>query len=849
MRWYLKVIITVAVLVALQLVTLQAQEPVTRLRWKNGDALPGKLLESKAGQVRWTSPYFSDNLVIDVGALDSILFSKRSTPPTETFRVSMVSGDVWIADLIGADNNTFLFSSERHGQVRVSRNAIYTLNQQQNPNLVFNGSSLPNWNLPQEGGIKDMTYKVYKMGKKRGEAEFQRFPDFSKLTPQAEGSFETGWLDLKLSEMEDSFGMVFEGRLEMGETGEYTFELASDDGSRLLIDGQPAVKARTGVPEEAKIKLAAGSHTLRVEYFEAVGTELLRAWWTGPNLVRTPLFSTKAENDWYQGPGGHPKTNRTKAKIFRALEWPKRFEINLELTSTESPRFVLALGNNLEQALRLETWGNELVIVQDTLFEPVLTIEKGQKNVRLRLALDDTTGMMEVFDFTGRSLVKLNGVRLVEDNSGLYIHNRGQDLTVWNLSVYRQPVGTKQQINLSKPRVHMIDGQVVYGRLFVEEGNAYVLNEDQTRHDINLEQVDRIVRPNIKLAKVTDIAELFYADGGVVRGQIQQLNSDQVILQTAFAEKPVSCALPGASTLQLSPLNPEKRKNEQIQDKDQLFCVSGLLHGRLSFAASNSPLSWKFEGAMKPVRLSGAAEARVKRNRDLAEPTFDIKAFPELLHLKNQEIIPCKIESYNKETLTFKSPFIVIGKIDSGHVKGVEFANGMFGARDKESFTINDVKLDRALTIPRFNRDNPPSHVLVAKTGDLMRGSLLDISGQRIQFESKLRKMNIPVNRVAMVVNVSMPEEDLDKPRDSHITNDNVRATLTDGSTLVFEALESNNGKLLGHSPFYGEMAIPITSIQHLTFGEFEKEKLKSVFDEWVVQQGREPEYSKQPPP
>ena len=64
---------------------------------------------------------------------------------------------------------------------------------------------------------------------------------------------------------------------------------------------------------------------------------------------------------------------------------------------------------------------------------------------------------------------------------------------------------------------------------------------------------------------------------------------------------------------------------------------------------------------MKPVRLSDAAEARVERNRDLAEPTFDIKAFPELLHLKNQEIIPCKIESYNKETLTFKSPFIVIG--------------------------------------------------------------------------------------------------------------------------------------------------------------------------------------------
>ena len=193
MRWHLKVIITVAVLVALQLVTLQAQEPVAHLRWKNGDVLPGKLLESKAGQVHWTSPYFLDNLIISADTLDSILFPKQSIPPTETFRVSTVSGDVWIANLIGADNNTFLFSSKRHGQVRVNRNVIYTLNQQRHPNLVFDGSNLQNWNLPQTGGIKDMTYKVYKMeqGQQDELWEKERFPDFSKLTPQKQGSFET----------------------------------------------------------------------------------------------------------------------------------------------------------------------------------------------------------------------------------------------------------------------------------------------------------------------------------------------------------------------------------------------------------------------------------------------------------------------------------------------------------------------------------------------------------------------------------------------------------------------------------------------------------------------------------
>ena len=44
-----------------------------------------------------------------------------------------------------------------------------------------------------------------------------------------------------------------------------------------------------------------------------------------------------------------------------------------------------------------------------------------------------------------------------------------------------------------------------------------------------------------------------------------------------------------------------------------------------------------------------------------------------------------------------------------------------------------DMKLERALTVPRFNRDNPPNHILVANNGDLKRGKLLGINGQTIR--------------------------------------------------------------------------------------------------------------------
>ena len=49
-----------------------------------------------------------------------------------------------------------------------------------------------------------------------------------------------------------------------------------------------------------------------------------------------------------------------------------------------------------------------------------------------------------------------------------------------------------------------------------------------------------------------------------------------------------------------------------------------------------------------------------------------------------------------------------------------------------------DVKLERALTVPRFNRDTPPNHILVAENGDMKRGKLLGFNGETIQFDSKV---------------------------------------------------------------------------------------------------------------
>lgn len=844
MQWNLKGLLVVAVaLVVLWTPTIQAQKAgilksdMQTLRWKNGDALPGNLLESTSGVIHWSSPYFSDDLVIDIGVLDSVVFPKRSAPAMETFRVGTISGDIWIANIVDSDEQTFLFSSERHGRFRVNREAIYTLERRVHPNLIFDGSQLTNWELPKQGV------------------------------------------------------------------------------------NQPVL-----------------------------------------------LFGGNARPDWYADRGGHPRTDKVKSKIFHALDWPQRFEIDLELASAvRPPGFVFALGKNLYEALRLETWVNELVVVQGTLFEPVMTIQPDRRNFRLRLAYDGDTGVLEVYDYAGNVLLKLDEVGQTVAESGVYIYNRGQNLTVRRLRVYRQPVGaTQQKVDASKPRVHMMNGEVVYGRLFVEKERAYVLDAGGNRHDIDIQQIDRVVQPGATLVEMEQPVALTYPDGAVLRGAIAEVNPDSILLRTAFSNEPIACVFAGASLLRVELKAP--KNHGPIEDEDRLFHPLGNLRGRVLFdVADGSFIRWKPVGVSKAVRLADIRRAHIERNNRRASKAwpFDGSKFRHILHLKSGEIIPCQISSYDEKTVGVQSPFITASFINSADVKALEFSgrtqanyiDRAHSTNNKRSYInlgagenrnnrivigdmdiewkgegklgefieipkdgeiilmidgkkINvrpdqnlgelvleevfhggasknhklDVKLERALTVPRFNRDTPPNHILVAENGDMKRGKLLGFNGETIQFDSKLRQFSIPIDRVARVVDVSTEavsgQQNSSQPsavsgQQENVVTDKTFATttrvyrqgdlaptvnrklktesqyevtirLTDGSILIFEPLEIKDDALLGRSSIYGEITVPIESIQHLYLGDT-SESFEAAFAAWVVQPAKEPDFGDEP--
>ncbi len=164
--------------------------------------------------------------------------------------------------------------------------------------------------LSAKGGIENLSYKTY-------QGEWSRLPDFSTLKPTEQGVLADGLFDLRATKFQEHFGLVFEGKLNVSKAGEHHFEIASDDGSRLLIDGKKVVEhdgLHGASTKKGSIQLAAGKHTIRVEYFAFGKPNSLRASWSGPGFGNTPLSAGASD------PKQLVSVSADSARLIKALQ-------------------------------------------------------------------------------------------------------------------------------------------------------------------------------------------------------------------------------------------------------------------------------------------------------------------------------------------------------------------------------------------------------------------------------------------------------------------------------------------------------------------------------------------------
>ena len=132
-----------------------------------------------------------------------------------------------------------------------------------------------------------LTYRYY-------EGNWNLLPNFSALTPVKTGAATN--IDLGIKNRADSFGVVWEGSITIPAAGAYTFEVLSDDGSRLYFNSLYSNTATPLVSHDglhwaygvsATVNVpAAGAYPFALAYFEKDGGESVQVYWSGPGITR-----------------------------------------------------------------------------------------------------------------------------------------------------------------------------------------------------------------------------------------------------------------------------------------------------------------------------------------------------------------------------------------------------------------------------------------------------------------------------------------------------------------------------------------------------------------------------------
>jgi hypothetical protein len=289
-----------------------------------------------------------------------------------------------------------------------------------------------------------------------------------------------------------------------------------------------------------------------------------------------------------------------------------------------------------------------------------------------------------------------------------------------------------------------------------------------------------------------------------------------------------------------------------VQTKGQeLAVVMNLLRGRVG-----SPVNLRVEkpGAEGPPRLIGLArgliyvaeravldQALAEHARVAAEQAGggdQAGRFPSLLVLRSGDVVPVAVEKIDAKAVTLRSPVTAGAGEDL-----VTVANGLVRAIELDptagTSKISPDRFQRLTTLPRSQRDAPPTHLLRLRTQDYLRGRLESLDDDEVVFSVLDQKKRLPRAAVSRIIwlhpeeidfaaggaalPVREPEAGADGAENPPADPEPAAGLLVQGvsprgrATLVAERMEGQ--AIIGTSPAFGPSRIDTTRIDKLLIG------------------------------
>ena len=644
--------------------------------------------------------------------------------------------------------------------------------------------------------------------------------------------------------------------------GSLSADPVSLDEHSLVVES-PLFSGRLAIPRE---------WVRRIEWRETapgyLGPGLPSEWQAGAH--------GRSVDDWSSDANGLA-TDVVGAELWKdlGLAAPSRIEISLATTGSSSG-FRLVLGapghpSLYSDGLFIETWGNRLVAyreLEETL--EIASLGSIEDKVDLVVEWDPKRRVARVV-IGGSPLAE---VRLGERTStGLAIRNLGGRLAVRALEVTRTSGLDGLDIGATG---ELAGGEVAsfeVGFLHRTEGG-----------EIPLSEVAGITFP----PRIAVGAPLVAPAGEVAGLPVRLIFRDRSVLAATYIrhrEDGLAVALAGLGTELVVPLDElrgvEFRGNAPARP---LLAPHRLTIGsktRIGTCAGWDPgrrgLLWRPDGSRRAAPLAEAFEGSVLLAQE-SEYFVGRTAAPHDLHLADGDRVAVRIISVDEAGLLVASPFGGEHRIPASELCAIELdARGLSrvlpeskpeetqerrrvqrqammgwhagdGAPLRDRDVIDEERRGRALSLPRQGASRPPTHLLIGRNGDLLRGRLVSIGPGEVRFDVHLEEIRIPIEDVVGVVRLDPPPEGAPEPgaiEGSGIAlREDAGAPATTWVQLVLgERMRLNarleawdEGKIVAETRWLGRIEIPVAEVERVAIGDALRSRLDPRFEGWVLE-------------
>ena len=472
---------------------------------------------------------------------------------------------------------------------------------------------------------------------------------------------------------------------------------------------------------------------------------------------------------------------------------------------------------------------------------------------------------LQILDSKSERLIK---IALQSDSPlAIAINNNAESLQIAELA-FATSAGPPVNVTDAKPgnSLKTIDGNAdAFDSLTIKAGNVTFESSGKESSSQSLNQVQQICFDNQtdadSAAKKNDALIAYWGNGQRIhlsevswKDKALQCRSDQLEFATALKKSlPADVFLLGAKT-EADNLDQSTTSSSPFQ-----LAISGLpLSGDFTWGDAEHPIKWKFFGFKEPVQLDVQREIEIYRTTDSAvQIAADEK---DRILLDDGSIVPCQVKTASKTDLSFKSSNVQSQQVSLDEVRCCFFNSS--NLQWQKQLTKETVQ--RALLLPRFSRDTRFTHIVIGRNGDLLRGNLVGISQDRIEFESRQQPLEILRKNVVGIIRVNDSENEKQeadpnkaavkpnsdgKPSDdkpSVVKRSPVVLRIDAGNDFVATGkyVQLNREQVILESPILGRMTVAGDKVRKIAFNtRFSSGSELLKFADWQISKPLDPRW------